>query len=64
MTKTAEIKVRAKAFTGRGIESVAVMVDADGTVRVYDDVAGHYTACHALGPHAIRRIRRLAKDVR
>ena len=42
------------------------MVEADrvegrnvirGQVRVWDDVAGHFTACHGLNHAAIRRIR-------
>jgi hypothetical protein len=33
-------------------------VDADGTVRVYDDLAGHYTTVHALTAAQIRYIRR------
>lgn len=35
-------------------------VDASGTVAVYDCVAGHYTACHALTAAQIRWIRRAA----
>jgi hypothetical protein len=33
-------------------------VDANGTVRVYDDLAGHYTTVHALTVAQIRYIRR------
>ncbi len=33
-------------------------VEADGTVRVYDDLAGHYTTCHSLTVAQIRYIRR------
>lgn len=54
------ITTRAKAFSGRSIETIRASVDADGTVRVYDSVAGHYTTCHSLSPSAQRRIRRLA----
>ena len=32
-----------------------------GVVRVYDDVAGHYTTCHALSPRTQARLRRLAR---
>lgn len=61
-TKTDKVvTIRAKAFSGRGIEEVRCTVDAAGTVRVYDDVAGYYTTCHSLSESAIRRIRRLAK---
>lgn len=54
-----EISTKAKAFCGR-MESIKAMVDADGTVLVYDSVAGHYTTCHSLSQSAIRRIRKLA----
>ena len=54
------IITRARAFTGSGIQTVRCSIDADGVVRVYDSVAGHYTACHALSASAIRRIRKLA----
>lgn len=32
-------------------------VSADGTVRVYDSVAGHYTTCHSLTPAQERYVR-------
>jgi hypothetical protein len=61
-TKTHEIEIttRARAFAGRPIEDVRCRLDADGTVLVWDSLAGHYTRCHSLGDSAIRRIRRLA----
>jgi hypothetical protein len=33
-------------------------VEADGTVAVYDSVAGHYTTRHALTAAQIRYVRR------
>lgn len=57
----AEIETRARAFAGRPIEDVRCRVEADGTVLVWDSVAGHFTRCHSLSESAIRRIRRLAK---
>lgn len=35
-------------------------VDADGTVRVWDSVAGHYTTCHSLTARQIASARRRA----
>jgi hypothetical protein len=35
-------------------------VDDDGTVRVWDSVANHYTTCHGLSVHSQQRIRKLA----
>jgi len=54
------VTARVRAFTGRGLETLRCRVEADGTVRVWDDIAGHYTICHILTPSAQRRVRRLA----
>lgn len=65
MTKTAETKfftARARAFSSQGVQEHKFGVYADGTVRVWDDVAGHYTVCHSLGESAIRRLRKLAAN--
>jgi hypothetical protein len=53
---------RARCWTGHGVATITAQVDPDGTVRVWDSVAGHYTVCHALSPSAQRRIRRLARE--
>jgi hypothetical protein len=63
-TTTIEITARARYFSGQGIETLPVLVESDGTIRVWDAVAGHYTVCHSLAPSAERRIRRLAKEAR
>lgn len=52
---------RAKAFSSKGIREYQFLVDSDGTVAVWDNVAGHYTTCHSLGESAILRIRKLAE---
>ncbi len=52
------VTIRAKAF-GR-IETLRVMVAADGTCRVWDRVAGHYTRCHSLSRAAQMKARKLA----
>lgn len=36
------------------------IVEADGTVRILDEVAGHYTLCHHMSEAAQCRIRRMA----
>ncbi|HXF44841.1 MAG TPA: hypothetical protein VNK91_01865 [Burkholderiaceae bacterium] len=56
-------KARAKFFSSFPVETRSVAVDNDGTVRVWDNVAGRYTTCHALTPSVIRRIRRMAKKL-
>ena len=65
MTKQTDatiVTARAKAFSGDPIGAYKFAVDADGVVRVYDEVAGHYTVCHALGESAQKRIRKLARE--
>jgi len=54
------VKTRAKALADRGVCNVRCLVGEDGSVRVWDSMAGHYTSCHALREPAIRRIQRLA----
>lgn len=60
MTSSKEITVRAKAFSCRGVRSHKFSVDPDGTVRVWDSVAGHYTTCHAMTPRTLHRVRKMA----
>lgn len=64
MGKTIEIEARAKAFSSEGVGTYRFSVESDGTVRVYDDVAGHYTLCNSLSESAKRRIRKLAAAAR
>lgn len=59
---TTTIKARAKVWSGRGATSERFQVDADGTIRVYDSVAGHYTTCHSMSERSQARIRRLARS--
>ena len=56
------VTARAKAFSAAGVRQHKFMVESDGTVRVYDPVAGYYTTCHALSAGALRRLCRLAKN--
>ena len=58
--KPTTITTRARAFAGRPIEEVRCRLEPDGTVLVWDSVAGHFTRCHSLGKSAVGRIRRLA----
>lgn len=41
-----------------------VMVDDDGTIRVEDDVAGHYTTVHSLSAEETARVLRVARGQR
>lgn len=60
MTTDKVVTIRAKAFSGGRVQEHECMVDADGTVRVWDSVAGHYTTCHILTESAQDRARKLA----
>lgn len=53
-----EIKTTATAqfFSGRSRETRRVIVEANGTVCVWDEIAGYYTTCHSLGESARKRI--------
>lgn len=57
------ITIRAKAFSGEGVRVHKARVDSDGTVRVYDPIAHHYTTCHSLTRAALRRARKAASGV-
>lgn len=46
--------------TGWGYVSTAY-AEVDGTVRVYDRIAGHYTTCHSLTDAQVARVRRLTQ---
>ena len=56
-----QMQFRGRVFAGRGIETVDVRVDDRGDVTAWDDVAEHYTRCHALSQRNLRAIRRAAK---
>lgn len=48
MNKSTEITIRARAFAGQGVRTHQATIDTDGTIRVWDAIAGHYTLCHSL----------------
>lgn len=67
------VTARAKAFSNEGVREHRFAIDPDvilpmsgqrvpGLIRVWDDVAGHYTTCHSLSESAKQRIRKLAGD--
>ena len=53
---------RVKAFTGQSRRNHKLSVSPDGTVRVWDDVAGHYTSCHCMSDADLSRVRKLAQQ--
>ena len=58
------VTIRAAAFTGDRTRNHRCAVDIDGTVRVWDATAGHYTVCHALSPRDEARAVRKARAAR
>lgn len=55
-TKEIVANVRCKAFSGQGVKNHRVLVESDGSVLVWDVVAGHFTRCHALSESTQRKI--------
>lgn len=54
---------RAKFFSGNGIETCNVELHPDGSIWVWDSVAGHYTPCHSLSASAAKRIARRLRAI-
>ena len=54
------IQFLGQAFSGEGRRANRATVDADGTIRVWDSTAGHYTLCHSVRPSTARRLRAIA----
>lgn len=61
--QTSEIifTARAKAFSRQGVRNHKFLLSQDGTIRVWDAIAGHYTTCHSLSTSAQARLRKIAK---
>ena len=57
-----QVIARAKAFSNDSIRTHKFEVDSDGTVRVWDSVAGYYTRCHNLSESAKKRIVKTAMN--
>ena len=51
---------RCRAFSG-GVREHRILIEADGSVLVWDEVAGSYTRCHALSAGQQARLRKLAR---
>lgn len=50
-------------FMGAPRKRNRILVSRNGTVRVYDSVAEHYTTCHTLSPAEQERLCRKAVKV-
>ena len=55
---------RAKFFSTGRIQTLPVKVSSDGSVMIWDTVAGHYTRCHNLSIAAENRIARMVRKDR
>lgn len=55
----ARVLARARAFSHQPMQEYCFNVSSDGTVKVFDSVAGHYTSCHAMSKRTMRRICKL-----
>lgn len=62
MNTATKVTTKAKAFSGEKAKEYSFEVDSNGTVRVWDEVAGHYTTVHALSQSEQDRIRNLAQS--
>ena len=59
----ATVTLNTRAFAG-AMEANRHQVDpADGSIRIYDDVAGHFTSCHTLSERDAGRVRSAARRV-
>ena len=56
-----ETAARARFFTNYPVERRRVLVDSDGTVRVWDHIAGHFTLRHNLSKAVQTKIARAAR---
>lgn len=52
----------AKPFSTFPRGAYKFLVEADGTVTVWDEIAEHYTHCHSMSARTMARIRHLASD--
>lgn len=57
-----EFLARCKPWKSEGVRENKILVDGDGDVRVWDEIAGHYSFYHSLSPAQIRRLRRIARQ--
>jgi hypothetical protein len=56
---TTYLTIRCRAFRCEGVRRNRIRVSPDGTIRVYDSVAGCYVTLHSLSQRTQARIRRL-----
>jgi len=55
------ITMMTKAFSAEARSTYRIAVDEDGTVRVWDSVAGHYTRLHGMTARSMAAARRKAE---
>lgn len=52
-----EFTARARAFSGEGVRAHRFLLSAEGTLRIWDPVAGHFTTCHDLSAGQVARLK-------
>lgn len=54
-----EMTIRCRAFSGEGVRNNKILVEPgkNGRVLAWDEVAGHYTACHRIATRTQAKIR-------
>ena len=59
-----QLLARCRPWRAVGVGRHYVAIETDGSVLVWDPLAGHFTRCHSLGRSALARFRRHARLVR
>jgi len=62
MTDMVRFDEKIKAFTTGKKEMTRIMVD-EGVVKVWDNIAQHFTSCHSLSAATMARLRIKAKII-
>lgn len=58
------VTVRCRPWSTEGAARHRCLVETDGSVLVWDRIAGHFTRCHSLSARSQAHVRRLARAVR
>ena len=55
--------MRCRAFSCEGMMDNEIKVEQDGTVHVWDDIAGYFTNVHSMSKYAEKKARKIAKEI-
>lgn len=62
-TNTGDKKITARANAFGYMDEHKFLIESDGSVLVWDRIAGHYTRCHSLSKSARSRLVKLSQKV-